>query len=146
MLSASGNLFNCHEEVLFYFFTCCIGTLVSLYSIPGVFCLSGGGIASSSFFEKQKKTKKNILGRNRTQPVVLVSLYSIPGVFCLSGGGQLPLHFFKNKKKTEKNILGRNRTQPFNLLAKCSRASRGDSFTRQVSRSNRSHGLHGRPK
>ena len=42
MLSASGNLFECHEEVLFYFFTCCIGTLVS-YSIPGVFCLSGGG-------------------------------------------------------------------------------------------------------
>ena len=28
--------------------------LVFLYSIPGVFCLSGGGIASS-FFEKQKK-------------------------------------------------------------------------------------------
>ena len=25
MLSASGNLFKCHEEVLFYFFTCCIG-------------------------------------------------------------------------------------------------------------------------
>ena len=25
MLSASGNLFKCHEEVLFYFFTCCTG-------------------------------------------------------------------------------------------------------------------------
>ena len=25
MLSASGNLFKCHEEVLFYFYTCCIG-------------------------------------------------------------------------------------------------------------------------
>ena len=35
--------------------------------------------------------------------------------------------------KTKKIILGWNRTQGFNLLAKCSRASRGDSFTRQVS-------------
>ena len=25
LLSAWGNLFKCHEEVLFYFFTCCIG-------------------------------------------------------------------------------------------------------------------------
>ena len=33
--------------------------LVFLYSIPGVFCLSGGGIASSSFFEKIKKQKKH---------------------------------------------------------------------------------------
>ena len=41
--------------------------------------------------------------------------------------------FFEKQKKTKKNILGRNRTQGFNLLAKCSRASRGDSFTRQVS-------------
>ena len=38
MLSASGNLFKCHEEVLFL-----PVVLVFLYSIPGVFCLSGGG-------------------------------------------------------------------------------------------------------
>ena len=46
MLSASGNLFKCYEEVFFFFLPV---VLVFLYSIPGVFCLSGGGgIASSS--------------------------------------------------------------------------------------------------
>ena len=57
MLSASGNLFKCHEEVLFYFFTCCIGTLVS-YSIPEVFCLSGGGDSFLFIFLKTKKNEK----------------------------------------------------------------------------------------
>ena len=40
MLSALGNLFKCHEEVYFIFLPV---VLVFLYSIPGVFCLSGGG-------------------------------------------------------------------------------------------------------
>ena len=44
--------------------------LVFLYSIPGVFSLSGGG--DSFLFILLK-----------TIPVVLVFLYIIPGVFCL---------------------------------------------------------------
>ena len=46
------------------------------------------------------------------------------------GGAGIASSSFKKKKKI---VLGRNRTHGFNLLAKCSRASRGDSFTRQVS-------------
>ena len=93
MLSASGNLFKCHEEVfiLFFYLLYWYSYIVYFVCAPasefGAQPKGGGGIASSSFFEKNKK----------------------------------------------KNILGRNRTQGFNLLAKCSRASRGDSFTRQVS-------------
>ena len=41
MLSASGNLFKCHEEVLFYFFTCCIGIPIIVY--PEYFVCRGGG-------------------------------------------------------------------------------------------------------
>ena len=51
----------------------------------------------------------------------------------LRGGGDSFLFIFLKTKKNKNIILGRNRTQGFNLLAKCSRASRGDSFTRQVS-------------
>ena len=36
MLSASGNLFKCHEEVLFYFLPV---VLVFLYSIPILYCV-----------------------------------------------------------------------------------------------------------
>ena len=55
MLSASGNLFKCHEEVLFYFFTCCIGIPIEyILFVPQLPSLErglrGGGIASSSFF------------------------------------------------------------------------------------------------
>ena len=59
------------------------------------------------------------------------------------GGGIASSSFFEKKKKI---ILGRNRTQGFNLLAKFSSASRGDSFTRQVSLWDRSleRGLRGR--
>ena len=49
--------------------------LVFLYSIPGVFCLSGGG------------------GVGR-----IVYPYLFVG-----GGGKLPLHFFKNKKNEKKH-------------------------------------------
>ena len=57
----------------FYFIFLAV-VLVFLYSIPGVFCLSGGGDSFLFIFGK-------------TIPVVLVFLYSIPGVFYLSGGG-----------------------------------------------------------
>ena len=77
--------------------------LVFLYSIPGVFCLSGGeGIASSSFFEKQKKTKKNILGRNRTQAFNLLYWYCYivyPEYFVCRGGGEASSSFFLKQKK-----------------------------------------------
>ena len=58
-------------------------------------------------------------------------------------GGEIASSSFFEKKKI---ILGRNRTQGFNLLAKVLRASRGDSFTRQVSLWDRNHGLHVRAK
>ena len=93
MLSASGTLFKCHEE--FFFFTCCIG-------IPIEYIL---------FVPQLPRLERG-----------------------LKGGGDSSLFiFWKKKQKTKKNILGRNRTQGFNLLAKCSRVSRGDSFTCQVS-------------
>ena len=75
MLSASGNLFKCHEEVLFIFLPV---VLLFLYSRPGVFCLSGGGDSFLFIFLK-------------TIPVVLVFLYSIPGEFCLFS--QYVVHF-----------------------------------------------------
>ena len=56
MLSASGNLFKCHEEVLFYLLPV---VLVFYIVYPEYFVCRGGGIASSSFFEKNKKNKKN---------------------------------------------------------------------------------------
>ena len=58
MLSSSGNLFKCDEEVLFYFFTCCIGISIEhVLFVPQLPSLERGlrrgGIASSSFFEKK---------------------------------------------------------------------------------------------
>ena len=60
MLSASGNLFKCHEEVLFYFFTCCVGIPIEyILFVPQLPSLErglrGGGIASSSLKKKKKK-------------------------------------------------------------------------------------------
>ena len=57
--------------------------LQQICSIPGVFCLSGGG--GDSFLFILNKTTTTVI-RN-FQPVVLVFLYSIPGVFCSSEGG-----------------------------------------------------------
>ena len=51
MLSASGNLFECHVEVLFYFFTCCIGIPIE-YTRSILFVGGGEGIASSSLKKK----------------------------------------------------------------------------------------------
>ena len=75
--------------------------LVFLYSIPGVFCLSGEG--GDSFLFIQKKTTTTVIRNFQPVvlvflyiPVVLVFLYSIPGVFCLSGGGDSFL-FIKKK-------------------------------------------------
>ena len=54
MLSASGNLFKCHEEVLFYFLP------LYWYCAPASEFGArpkGGGIASSSFFGKKQKQK-----------------------------------------------------------------------------------------
>ena len=84
-----------------FYFIFLLVVLVFLYSIPGVFCLSGGGgIASSSFFEiKTKKQKKNILGRNRTQAFNLLYWYS----YIVSGrGGIASSSFFEKQKKTKK--------------------------------------------
>ena len=80
-------------------------------------------------------------------PVVLVFLYSIPGVFCLSGGGGIASSSFFEKKQKNKKKHPRSESNPGfqsarEMLARFSR----DSFTRQVSRSNRGHGLHGRRK
>ena len=55
MLSASGNLFKCHEEFYFIFLPV---VLVFLYSIPEGFCLSGGGDSFLFIFWKTKKNKK----------------------------------------------------------------------------------------
>ena len=59
MLSASGNLFKCHKEVLFIYFTCCIGIpieyILFVPQLPSLERPKGTGIASSSF----KKIKNN---------------------------------------------------------------------------------------
>ena len=65
--------------------------LVFLYSIPGVFCLSGGGeIASSSlkknyYYCNPGGTCLNAMKRFYFifSPVVLVFLYSIPILYCV---------------------------------------------------------------
>ena len=65
MLSASGNLFKCHEEVLFYFFTCCIGIpieyILFVPQLPSLErALRGDGDSFLFIFLKTKtKNKKN---------------------------------------------------------------------------------------
>ena len=62
--------------------------LVFLYSIPGVFCLSGGG--GDSFLFIKKKTTTTVIRNFQPVvlvflyiPVVLVFLYSIPILYCV---------------------------------------------------------------
>ena len=76
--------------------------LVFLYSIPGVFCLSGRG--GDSFLFIKKKTTTTVIRNFQPvvlvflyMPVVLVFLYRIPGVFCLSGGGGIASSLLKKK-------------------------------------------------
>ena len=66
--------------------------LVFLYSIPGVFCLSGGG--GDSFLFIKKKTTTTVI-RN-FQPVVLVFILFV------GGGGD---SFLFIKKKTTTTVI-----------------------------------------
>ena len=59
MLSASGNLFKCHVEVLFYIFTCCIGIPIQyIWFVPQLPSLErglrGGGDSFLFTFLKNK--------------------------------------------------------------------------------------------
>ena len=88
MLSASGNLFKCHEEVLFYFFTCCIG--IPIWYTHIILCTQCY-LHRGTCLNAMKRFYFIFL------PVVLVFLYSIPGVFCLSERGGIASSSLKKK-------------------------------------------------